>query len=167
MQQVVQQAGQGLKNHEGAMDKTAGAGDVERFQQAMDTGDSPGQAGQPKAIGRSDALGRPEVLGRPEALSKIDSPGQETGTGPGSVDADSPPSLGDSILDGLERLRDTHDAQTGKINSLISSNGSEVMGTGDAMRLQMELMQLNMQQDLTAKVADKTGQGVQTLFKNQ
>ena len=37
----------------------------------------------------------------------------------------------------------------------------------DTMRLQYELMQLNMQQELTTKVADKTTQGVQTLFKNQ
>ncbi|NJD20692.1 MAG: EscI/YscI/HrpB family type III secretion system inner rod protein [Gemmatimonadetes bacterium] len=40
-------------------------------------------------------------------------------------------------------------------------------GIQDLMRLQFELMQLNLQIELTPKTADKSSQGVQTLFKNQ
>jgi type III secretion system YscI/HrpB-like protein len=35
------------------------------------------------------------------------------------------------------------------------------------MKLQYDLMQMNLEQELTSKTADKTTQGVQTLFKNQ
>ena len=41
------------------------------------------------------------------------------------------------------------------------------MSMEEMMQLQFDLMQMNLEQELTGKIADKTSQGVQTLFKNQ
>ena len=78
--------------------------------------------------------------------------------------ASPPPSLGDSILQGMDKMRGSREAHMNAIGELV---GKESLSPQDMMRLQFELAQLNMQQDLTVKVADKANQGVQTLFKNQ
>ena len=77
------------------------------------------------------------------------------------------PTLGDAILDGIEQLKTNHDAHLDRIQEQLNATGGEGLNVEDAMRLQFEVMQLSIEQDLTTKMADKTSQGVQTLFRNQ
>ena len=72
--------------------------------------------------------------------------------------------LGDSILQNMEKSRESHETRTKEIEKNLQS---ETLSTQDTMRLQHELMQLNLQTEMTTKAGDKSSQGVQTLFKNQ
>jgi len=75
--------------------------------------------------------------------------------------------LGDAILGGIDKMSASYQQKVDAVNTTISSGGAEGMTSADIMQLQFELAQMSMMQDLTAKVADKTSQGIQTLFKNQ
>lgn len=72
--------------------------------------------------------------------------------------------LGKTILDGLDKMRESRAQHMDNINNLA---GKENMSAQDIYRLQFELAQITLQQDLSVKAADKANQGVQTLFKNQ
>ena len=75
--------------------------------------------------------------------------------------------MGDAVLEGMQKMKASYDQHVDKIEqTLIDTDGQELT-VQETMRIQMEVMQMGLQQDLTAKVADKTSQGVQTLFKNQ
>ncbi len=80
-------------------------------------------------------------------------------TGPSS-----PGGLGDAILQGLDKMRHGRAQQMENISALADKDN---MTTKDMFKLQFELAQLTLQQDLTVKAADKSNQAVQTLFKNQ
>lgn len=76
-------------------------------------------------------------------------------------------SLGDAILDGLDKVRTQHDMRMENIQEkLVAPDGGELT-VQDAMSLQFEVMQMGIEHELTTKVADKTSEGVQTLFKQQ
>jgi type III secretion system YscI/HrpB-like protein len=75
--------------------------------------------------------------------------------------------VGDAILQGLEKMRETQDARIQNIEQTLDAAGDKPMNIQDSMKLQYDLMQMNLEQELTSKTADKTTQGVQTLFKNQ
>lgn len=140
----IQQAGQKIaeqfaeqmaEKQQGQTDKVADAGEVARFEEAMQ-GSTPDKA----AV-------------EPQNVSKV----QEVSDNRG---------IGDSILEGMEKLKGTREEKEQAINELLSKQG-DTMSTQDAMRLQHELMQLHLQTEMTTKAADKSSQGVQTLFKNQ
>ena len=77
------------------------------------------------------------------------------------------PTLGEAILDGVEKMKTSHDARAESIEQrLLDSEGKE-MSVQDCIKLQFEVMQMSLEQDVTGKIADKTSQGVQTLFRNQ
>lgn len=75
--------------------------------------------------------------------------------------------MGDSLLEGMEKSRTSYEDRLHNINEIINKTSGETMTPQEMMKMQFELMELNLQQDLTSKVADKSSQGVQTLFKNQ
>lgn len=75
--------------------------------------------------------------------------------------------MGDSLLEGIERSRTAYEGHISNINEMVNKASGEEMTSSELMKMQFELMELNMQQDLTSKVADKSSQGVQTLFRNQ
>ena len=111
-----------------------------------------------------------------EDVSRFDeamkSPEQQTG--PETVEAggvsslsSAPESLGDQILEGMKQLGDSREAKLERVNELVTGSGDEPMSVQDAMKLQFELMKLNQEQEVATKVADKSGQGVQTLLRNQ
>lgn len=75
--------------------------------------------------------------------------------------------MGDTILKGLQDLKVNHDVKMESIQNQLQIAGTEDLSFKDAMRLQMDVMQLTMQEDLATKVADKASQGVQQMFKNQ
>jgi type III secretion system YscI/HrpB-like protein len=78
-----------------------------------------------------------------------------------------PHTLGEAILRGLETAKESHDEQTCRVQELLDKTDGRAMSMQDVLRLQYELMQLSLQQEITTKATDKTSQGVQTLFKNQ
>ncbi|MBI1247955.1 hypothetical protein GC197_08965 [bacterium] len=78
-----------------------------------------------------------------------------------------PPSLGEAILDSVQRMRASHDAKASSIEQKLVGNGNKEMSMKDCIQLQFEVMQMSLEQDLTGKIADKTSNGVQTLFRNQ
>ena len=49
----------------------------------------------------------------------------------------------------------------------MAATGGKELSMQQALGIQYELMQVGLQQELTAKLADKTSSGVQTLFRNQ
>ena len=81
--------------------------------------------------------------------------------------AEQPKTIGDAILDGIQNAKETYDMHAEKVSTQLEATGDQHMSVQDAMKLQYELIQMNLQQEMTTKVADKSSQGVQTLFKNQ
>lgn len=76
--------------------------------------------------------------------------------------------LGRVLMDALDYVGNRQAEHVSTIASITEPGASgEPFGLRDLFSLQFELMQLSLQQDLTAKVADKLSQGVQTLFRNQ
>ena len=140
IQKVVEQvAEQAAQTEDAAKPKAEEAGDVERFEKAMS---------DPSEV--DPAVDDPaKVESKPVFNDNV------------------PDSLGDSILEGLGKLKSSHNEQVQKIRDIVDSTQNEPMSMQDAMKLQFELMQLNLQQEATAKAADKSSQGVQTLFKSQ
>lgn len=139
-QKVVQQvAEQAAQTQDTAKPKAAEDGDVARFEQAMSDQPDPGTTGGPETVAETKPVFKSDV----------------------------PESLGDSILQGVEKLKESHDDQVQKIKEIVDKSQNEPMSLQDAMKLQFELMQLNLQQEATAKTADKSSQGIQTLFKPQ
>lgn len=71
----------------------------------------------------------------------------------------------------LEMVQQVRESQAGHMDRIQAATGApdqaKPMEMSDLFSLQFELMQLTLQQDLTAKVADRLSQGVQTLFRNQ
>jgi type III secretion protein I len=102
---------------------------------------------------------------------------QQNGVGPAEQNApatadkvakaDQPGSIGDAILEGMEKVKESRDEGVKKVNEILDKSGDEPMDIQDVMRLQVELMELNLQTEVTTKAADKSNQGVQTLLKNQ
>jgi len=82
------------------------------------------------------------------------------------VQSHEPASLGEALLDGLDRLKVGHDNRMKAVSDSLTEMNEAPMSVGAAMKLQFEMMQMSIEHDLTAKVADKTSQGVQTLFRN-
>ncbi len=79
----------------------------------------------------------------------------------------SAPTLGEAILDGVQRMKQTRDTRAARIESQLTENTGHELTMQECMKLQFEVMQMSLEQDMTSKIADKTSQGVQTLFKNQ
>ena len=110
----------------------------------------------------ADAQGKFEqVLNSPEGTQQANV--QQT-TGTEKVQGGQ--TLGDVILDGIEKIKARHDSRGEKVmNQLEAADGD--MSVDQLLKLQFDIVQMNLEQELTGKIADKTSQGVQTLFKNQ
>ena len=121
----------------------ANSSDQARFEQAMHPNQAQGVQ-DAQQVQMSQAM-QPTVEAQP--------PGETT--------------LGDAILDGLEKMKTSHDSRMEGIQDRLTKTEGAEMTVQDALALQFEVMQLGIEQDLTTKVADKTSQGVQTLFRNQ
>jgi hypothetical protein len=140
IQQVVQKVTEEAAQQETAAKPGApDAGDVAQFESAMNA--------QPDG---------PAVSGQ-EAVTEVKQ-------GP---EVDEPKGLGDAILEGMEKVKESRDGKVENIEKIIDKQDGEPMSVQDALKLQYELMQLNLQQDMTTKAADKSTQGVQSLLKNQ
>ncbi len=140
-QQIAEQAAQQGAS-QGAGQAAPNAGDQAKFDQAMNGN----QAGDPQALQQTSSVQNAQVNGM--------NPGE-------------PRSLGDAILQGLDQVRSRHDMRMENIQEKLTSPEGGELTVQDAFALQFEVMQLGIEHELTTKVADKTSQGVQTLFHNQ
>lgn len=82
----------------------------------------------------------------------------ETGVG------GSPTSTGDSILEGLKRLRGAFDTQA---TSLAQMNQNGNMSAGEMLALQVEVVKYGLLIDVTSKLTGKSTQAFDTLLKGQ
>lgn len=81
--------------------------------------------------------------------------------------ADEDLTLGDAILDGIEKMKSSHDERAARIEQQLTETKDHDLSVQECVKLQFEVMQMGLEQELTGKIADKSSQGVQTLFKNQ
>ena len=136
--QVVERvAEQAAENRPAISPEDANASDAARFQEALGGGV---QAAPAEAATRSPAV-------------------EPSGVIPASA------SPGDSILQSLQKMRSDYREATGKVESSTRTDGNP--SVQDLLRTQMELNQVSMQVDLTAKVVGKATQGIETLVKSQ
>ncbi|MEM7475302.1 MAG: EscI/YscI/HrpB family type III secretion system inner rod protein [Planctomycetota bacterium] len=73
-------------------------------------------------------------------------------------------SIGNAMLDGLEKMTSSLDERSLKIHEQLNKVDGN-MSIQECMQLQVELMQLHLEQESIVKIGDKTSQGVQTMFK--
>src|SRR5262245_56921251 len=71
---------------------------------------------------------------------------------------------GDTILDGLQKLRGVFDAQQGRINSVMSQPVTDV---NTLMAMQMEIANFSLMVDVTSKLTGKSTQTLEVLLKGQ
>jgi len=79
------------------------------------------------------------------------------------------PSLGDAILDGIQKTSQNYQSIRTQLTQQIQTMAQkpESLTSLTGLELQTKLIALNMHLDIASKVANKISQGIQTLFKNQ
>ena len=82
-----------------------------------------------------------------------------------ALQLDTPKSpAGDTILDGLQKLRGVFDAQQGRINSVMSQPVTDV---NTLLAMQMEIANFSLMVDVTSKLTGKSTQTLEVLLKGQ
>jgi type III secretion system YscI/HrpB-like protein len=88
---------------------------------------------------------------------------------PSSSEANQPtgnPTLGDQILSNMQDVNQDYQNQVKAIDS--ATEASDVgMNPGDLLKMEYEVSEMTVEQQVTSKIADSASQGVQQLFKNQ
>lgn len=88
---------------------------------------------------------------------------------PSSSEANQPtgkPTLGDQILSNIQNVNQDYQNQVKAIDS--ATEASDVgMNPGDLLKMEYEVSQMTVEQQVTSKIGDSASQGVQQLFKNQ
>ena len=147
-------------------------------QQATDQAAQQGANQAKPEVGAEDQAKFEQALNSPEANSaqQVDAANNDPSKADAAqqkhvnqADCEGPdcPTLGEAILDGVEKMKTSHDARADSIQKQLLDTGGKEMSVQDCIKLQFEVMQMSLEQDVTGKIADKTSQGVQTLFKNQ
>lgn len=78
-----------------------------------------------------------------------------------------PGRLGDRILAGIDRMRDTYQVGMEKIQNTMATPPSEHLGARELMQVFFDVSRLMMQQEMLGKIVGKTTQNVDTLLKGQ
>ena len=86
------------------------------------------------------------------------------GLGLDGVAAETPPSAGDMILDGMQQLRGVFDVREARIAELMSS---QTVNANTLMAMQMEVANFTLLVDISSKLTGKTTQALDTLMKGQ
>jgi type III secretion system YscI/HrpB-like protein len=77
-------------------------------------------------------------------------------------------SPGDSILRNIDRMSKGFDGTVDQISQAINSvKPGETMSAADLLKLQFQLTQVTVQQEITGKVTGKATQSLETFLKNQ
>jgi type III secretion system YscI/HrpB-like protein len=75
--------------------------------------------------------------------------------------------LGDEILRSVEQAHRAYEQNLDQINQEVGKSGEAPMSVSRLMQLQFDVMKFGLNQDLTAKIADKATTGIETVLKNQ
>jgi type III secretion system YscI/HrpB-like protein len=119
----------------------------------------------------------PETVARFEQLQTA-GPAQPAGQTPAPATEVEPAELkispvdgetaGDSILRGLDKMSKGFDSTVGQIAQAVNSiKPGETINAADLLKLQFQLTEVTVQQDVTSKVAGKATQSLETFLKNQ
>lgn len=77
-------------------------------------------------------------------------------------------SAGDSILRSIDRMSKGFDSTVDQISKAVSAvKPGEPMNAAELLKLQFQLTQVTVQQDVTGKVVGKATQSLDTFLKNQ
>ena len=132
----------------GAEQAAPDADDQAKFEQAMQPVDAP-----PQQVGR--------IVISPDAAP----PASQTVPSVGEASAAEPPTMGDTILDGMQHLRESHEGGMERLNQML--NSPDPVGTKDLVEMQLEMMKMGIEMEVTTKTSDKSSQDVQQLMRNQ
>ena len=69
-------------------------------------------------------------------------------------------SIKQSVDDRMSRI-------TNRLHTLTENNGKNMIDMGEALKLQWELVNVEVETRLVAKSGEKAGEGIKTLFRNQ
>jgi type III secretion protein I len=78
-----------------------------------------------------------------------------------------PPTMGDSILNGLQNMSSQFKQQITQIEAGLDSMGSGKASISDLLRLQAGMLQVSVQYELIGKVVSKSTQNLDSLLKLQ
>ncbi len=126
-------------------------------QQATQLG-GPGQANADDQL-RFQAVMQPEASGQ---VVEVQGLGEVEGVS--AVGAPEEVAMGDVILDGLQKIKNTHESGMARVQSIM---GQDQIATKDMLQLQFELTSMNIELETASKVADKSSQGIQSMMRNQ
>jgi type III secretion system YscI/HrpB-like protein len=88
-------------------------------------------------------------------------------TSPTFTESTLAPNSGDAILGGLQKMTATYNANAAELQKTIEQTSADPSDMTAMFKIQYQMSTMTLQQDLTAKIADRASQGVQTFFKNQ
>ena len=74
---------------------------------------------------------------------------------------------GNRILDSVQNMRSGYDNAVHDLQDLVGKASADNFGPGDALKLQMKMQEVMLQQELMSKVVSKSTQNIDTLLKGQ
>lgn len=109
--------------------------------------------------------GTPSVESVERFAQAMSEPSAAVQTVPAATEGGTP---GDAILGSLDRMRSGFDKAAGDLSHAIEHMESgDVASTSEMFRVQLELTQVTLQQELTSKVGGKLTQDLDSFLKNQ
>ncbi len=111
------------------------------------------------------ALNQPDGGTQASSAAEATSSAQSAQSTPPAEKAEGASSLGDSILNSVDRMRMDHRETVQNIEKAL--NSGESLSTEELLKIQMQVTRMTVEQDLSAKVASKLNQSIETLLKAQ
>lgn len=135
------------------------------------TQETAADSAKPKNSVSADDVSKFEEAMNPEQKPGVKSDQAAAATSTETTDparaSQAPESIGEAILETVEGMKTSQDARIKNIEEQLANVDGKEMTVEECMKLQFELMQLSMEQQMSGKIADKSSQGVQQLFKPQ
>jgi len=139
----------------GASGGSAGAGNLRDFNDSTrQLSAALDQAKQAQAD-RANPAAEAEAKERAKRALHLDDPAQKAAPVSGA---------GDTILEGIQKLRGVFDAQQARVNKVMSSPATDMH---TLLAIQMEVVNYSVLVDVTSKLTGKSTQAFETLLKGQ
>jgi|GEM_PF-2077082 len=141
---------------------TVDASQAARFRSLLESGESltpdatPATAAEPQDAATTQSL----------SASQGVASSQHGSAAAKSADALQPPTLGDSILHGLDKVRANLNEQWATVHSLVDPAAGPV-STASLLRFQMSMLHMGAEYQLISSVASKSAQDIDQLVKMQ
>ncbi len=160
MQQVVERVTEQAGQTTLPTPSQADGGDIQRFQEAIAGGAQPSQT-----VAGVDGLASSGI----NEVNKLNA--LEPNAMPPSTAVEFPaspaPTLGDTILQGFEKMRASQQTSIANINDIAARGQTNPLSAQDMISMQMQMTSVMLEHDLVAKVVGKATQSLETLFKSQ